>query len=115
MYPGASGSSSFGFGFGLICAAVGCCAWLLFLCGHGRLESANAIADSLAQFGQLLRPEDEQGDSENQQQVRRRNIRSTDRKDDACLHRSVINDRAEPHPHLQPDRADTGRTLPIGQ
>ena len=50
-----SGSSSLGFRIGLSCAVFGGCIWSLFLSRHGSLEAADAFAESLAKFGQLLR------------------------------------------------------------
>src|SRR5262249_22959126 len=45
---------------------------LLFFIGlHGRLEAADALADSFAQFRQLLGSEHEQGNSKNNQQMHR--------------------------------------------
>src|SRR5580698_1126999 len=42
---------------------------LFFLGFHGRLEAADPLADSLAQFGQFFGAENEESDSENYQQV----------------------------------------------
>src|SRR5712692_5932616 len=46
-----------------------CCTGRLLFIFHGCLEAADALSDSFAKFRKLFRPEHEQGNSENDQQM----------------------------------------------
>src|SRR5579863_10416128 len=59
-------------GYALVVGDSGCDAGRFFFVSfHGCLEATDALSDSFTKFGKLLGPEHKQGNSENDQQMRR--------------------------------------------